>query len=335
MSHEIDETTGTAAIAYVGETPWHGLGKALTADATIEQWKQESGLGFEVVKAPVKFDVPNGVMTVGEQVHVTSDTRTMSDRSVLFRSDTKAALSVVSTKGYKIVQPGEVLDFFGDIAKTSGLTLETAGALSGGKRVWALAKVNDGANVIGNDAVRPYILFATSYDGTMATVAQFTATRVVCNNTIQIALADNDGRVSIPHRVNVDFDVVRERLGLVTESFDNFLANARILADKRVTAEQAEKSLVKLLTPAKPALRDGVPVDVRQTRNYLRIMDLFNGAAIGSDISGGDNAWQLLNACTEFIDHEFGRTRDTGLTSAWFGAGAQMKLRAQEIALAI
>ncbi len=174
MAHELDYTTGRAGMAYVGATPWHGLGQKLTAGQSIDVWRVEAGLDYSVKRAPVTYEV-------GEDLSME-----MPGRDVLYRSDTGGALSVVS-KDYRVVQPGEVLEFFEELANIGGFDLETAGSLSDGKRIWALAKVNDGAPVIGHDVVRPYVLLATSYDGTMATTAKMTAIRVVCNNTLTMS----------------------------------------------------------------------------------------------------------------------------------------------------
>lgn len=179
MAHMIDTTTGKAAIAYVGAKPWHGLGAELTPNADIETWRREAGLDWHVLEAPVLF---NQQLPGAERV-----TETFVGRKVLYRSDTGAPLSVMSD-GFNVVQPADILSLYAEIAKATGFKLETAGALDGGRRVWALAKVNDGADIVGADRVRPYVLLATGFDGSMATVAKFTAIRVVCHNTITAAV---------------------------------------------------------------------------------------------------------------------------------------------------
>ena len=164
MTHLIDMSTGQAAMAYVGEAPWHKLGQRLTAGADLETWRCEAGLAYSVERTPVLFQRTGA--------GACDRIEAMEGRDVLYRSDTGAPLSVVSSSGYQVVQPGEVLDFFGRLAEAGGFELETAGALSQGRRVWGLAKVHDGAPVVAQDTVRPYLLLATSYDGTMATTAK-------------------------------------------------------------------------------------------------------------------------------------------------------------------
>lgn len=355
MSHMIDESTGKAAIAYVGETPWHGLGFKITPGASIDVWRKEAGLSFDIVRAPVQFErIDFAALASGDGITIPTQMVAMPERHVLYRSDTGLPLAVVS-KDYKVVQPSEVLDFFGKLAEIGGFELETAGALSDGKRIWALAKVNDGAPIIGQDVVRPYVLLATSYDGTMATTAKMTAVRVVCNNTITMAVgafdastgavsgkseSDTEGRavssmVRIPHSKIFDPDAVRLDLGIVANVWEKWLVNTRMLAERDMTVDQADQFTFKLLSSFQPVPRDNKPLpDVRKSKGFDRIMSMFsNGDLIGSDLTGGLNRWRMLNACTEFVDHERGKTDDTRITSAWFGAGEGIKNRAYEMLL--
>lgn len=337
MPHLIDQTTGQAAIAFVGEAPWHKLGQRLTAGADLETWKREAGLAFSVERTPVLF----------QRAHAGASDRidAMQGRDVLYRSDTGAALSVVSSSGYHVVQPGDVLDFFGRLAEAGGFVLETAGALSDGKRVWGLARVNDGAPVIGQDTARPYLLLATSYDGSMATTAKFTAIRVVCHNTLTMAAGGSmkeagaqSGQdatvgpvvqcVRVPHATKFDAGAVRQQLGIVLTAWERWLVEARLLAQVSVTEAQADRLLVDLLSSLQHAPKGPSRPDVRASKGYKRLMGLFGGEQIGADLCGTRNAWALLNACTEYVDHERGRSDDTRMASAWFGAGEGLKLRA-------
>jgi phage/plasmid-like protein (TIGR03299 family) len=172
MSHEIDVSTGKPAIAYIGETPWHGLGEKLPAGAPIESWVRAARLDWELKRLPVQYLVDGKL-------------RTMKDRFVLMRNDTDEALSIVSAD-YQIVQPKEVLEFYRELVAVYGFTLETSGALDGGRKVWALAKtpMTDAVHKGGNDAIAAYLLLATSCDKTLATTAAFTSIRVVCQNTL-------------------------------------------------------------------------------------------------------------------------------------------------------
>ena len=178
MSHDLDESTGKPAMAYVGERPWHGLGEALPPDQDIETWVQAARLDWEIEMIPVSYQM-------GGRNHV------MGDRFVLARSDTQAALSVVS-RDYQVVQPKEVLEFYRDLVEERHYKLETAGALDGGRKVWALARTGLVAGVADNaaDELGAYVLLATSCDKSLATTIAFTSVRVVCQNTLGFAVHD-------------------------------------------------------------------------------------------------------------------------------------------------
>ena len=315
MAHMIDITNGRAAMAYVGQKPWHGLGQELTPGASIQEWTEQAGLAYTVNESPVLF----------RNAHA-SEPEPFKGRKVLHRSDNGTPLAVVSD-GYHVVQPGEVMHFFERLAEAGGYELETAGALSHGRRVWALAKVAKGVEVLTGDIVDPYLLLATSYDGTMATTAKFTAIRAVCNNTVTAALGAAGSAVKVLHSERFDADRVRQDLGIVTSEWDRFLIQSRKLAGEPMKTEEADAFVQALLAPYHTAAKD-----VTQSKAYRRIMDLFNGRAIGSDIPGvAGTRWAALNAVTEMVDHERGRSANTRLESAWFGTGAALKSKALEL----
>jgi phage/plasmid-like protein (TIGR03299 family) len=315
MAHMIDTTTGTAAMAYVGKAPWHGLGAQLQQGASIEEWTAAARLGYTVLESPVLYESP-----------AATELQRWPHRKVLHRSDTGAPLAVVSD-GYRVVQPAEVMDFFRRLGELGGFELETAGALSDGRRVWALARVTDGADIVDGDTVRPYLLFGTSYDGTMATVAKLTDVRVVCNNTIVRALGEGNGAVRVLHSERFDADEVRLQLGIVANSWERFLVQSRALARVPMSYLEADEFVRALLLPYHTA-----KLDIAETKGFRRIMQLFNGGAIGADIPGvAGTRWAMLNAVTQLVDHERGRSDSTRLESAWFGTGAAMKQRAVEL----
>lgn len=334
MAHLIDQTTGMDAIAFVGDTPWHGLGQRLTPGQSIDVWRKEAGLDYTVCRSPVQF-------ATTQKVALTE----MEDRHVLYRNDTGAPLSVVS-KDYRVVQPGEVLDFFGKLAEIGGFELETAGALADGKKIWGLAKVHDGAPVIGHDIVRPYVLLATSFDGTLATTAKFTAVRVVCNNTLTMSVGqqtsegfrgktedDTEGlavstQVRVPHSTKFNHDDVRRSLGIVADVYDKWLIQTRLLAEQAMNVDQADIFTYRLVNSI---TNPNDNIDIRKNRVYRRIMDIFTGDMIGGELTGGMNRWRMLNAVTEYSDWERGRTPSTRMQSAWFGSSEGMKNRAYQM----
>ena len=108
MAHMIDQTTGRDAIAYTGKTPWHGLGQQLTPGQSIDTWTREAGLDYTVLESPVMYNSP-----------AATEAQKWPERKVLHRSDTGAPLAVVSDS-YKVVQPSEIMDFFGQLSRIGG-----------------------------------------------------------------------------------------------------------------------------------------------------------------------------------------------------------------------
>ena len=175
--------------------------------------------------------------------------------------------------------------------------------------------------------MRPYVLLATSYDGSTATTGKFTAVRTVCNNTIVRALGDGNSDVRVLHSERFDADKVRMELGIVADSWERFLLESRALAGQAMSAEAADEFVQALLEPYHTGR-----IEISESKAYRRIMGLFKGAAIGSEISGVmGTRWGMLNAVTELIDHERGRSNSTRIESAWFGTGSAIKNRAMEL----
>jgi phage/plasmid-like protein (TIGR03299 family) len=322
MSHEIEtnQITGSREIAFVGDTPWHGLGQQLTKDAPIDVWRREAGLDWTAQSAKVAFQ-PSPEQPYQE----------INNKVVIFRNDTFAPLGVVTEK-YKIHQPNEVLEFFNTLVQSAGFSLEVAGAIKGGKRIWALANVNKEAVVLHDDAVRGYLLLSTSFDGSTATIGQFTSIRVVCNNTLSAADAeDAPSRVNLTHGSTFDASLMRERLGLVVSGFEGMMDKYRALARAGVGENYAKTFADKLFPPAYNHQLNAY----KPSRGFKRVMELFDGAGMGASNHGVyGTKWGLLNAVTQYIDHERGHNVDTRMNNAWFGQGNRIKAQAEELLLA-
>lgn len=331
MTHELSiRKNGTAEMAYVGERAWHGLGQQLQQGASIEQWTEAAGMAWKINRSRVRF---------GEG----ANSRIYDDAHVLFRSDTKAPLGIVSPK-FKIVQPRDVLEFFRDLVAGNGFELDTAGVLFGGKRFWALASIGESAVIGHADVVGGYLLLNTGADGTTATSARFTTVRVVCNNTLSMALSEKAKHcVTVTHRTTFNPESVKDRLGIARGQFLKFVTTMRELSKVPVSASRADILTTNLFTPEiahaeSSKQRQELTDKTRETRGYRQVMDLFGGKAIGSNLAGAQGtAWGWINAVTQYVDHgETGaRNYDNQLNSAWFGKGDETKTRAVEIALAM
>ncbi|KVO26611.1 DUF932 domain-containing protein [Burkholderia ubonensis] len=311
-------------MAYVGQEPWHGLGHKLAPQQPIEVWADRAGMNWTIESSEVRY--VSGSSGIGS-IHA------FPDQKVLYRSDTKAPLSVVSAR-YQIVQPREILEFYRDLTEVGGFELETAGVLREGRKFWALAKTGQTGALRGKDQVKGYLLLATACDGTLATTAQFTSVRVVCNNTLAIALGDGTGVVKVPHRSQFDAAAVKRQLGIAVSSWDAFMVRTKAMAERKVTDSAADAFFRRVLTytVTNPGERDGMTVNERAVR---AVGELYAGRGKGAQLpSASGTAWGLLNSITEYVDHHRrARSDDHRRDAAWFGQGALIKQKAWDEAL--
>ena len=310
-------------MAYVGTTPWHGLGNQLTENQPIDVWAKEAGMDWSIREAPVRFIAGNDAYT--------GSIMTFPENKVLFRSDTNAPLSVVSQR-YQVVQPREILEFYRDLTEVSGFELETAGVLKGGRKIWALAKTGQSMALKGNDVTNGYILLATACDGTLATTAQFTSIRVVCNNTLAVALANsNRGVVKVPHNTSFDAQAVKKQLGISVSAWDEFMYGLKNLSERKVKPAEAQNYVWRVFNDGS----NKSSTSSSNERAMAKVMALFEGSGQGADLSSAKGtAFGLLNSITEFVDHERRALNpDNRLDSAWFGQGAAIKQKALDEAL--
>lgn len=322
MAHEIytNELTGLAEIAYVGDKPWHGLGQELQAGASIEEWTKAAQMDWEVVGSPVVFEVGN------------NQAKTFVGQQVLYRSDTQKPLSVVSDD-FQVVQPKEVLEFFRDLVEIYDMKLSVAGVLFNGKRFWATAETGRVNDILPGDEVRGQLVLMTGVDGTLATSAKFVSTRVVCNNTLQIAMNETGARQARrTHRQTFDAREVKLDLGLLDDSWSNYVESMKKLTSIKMSDDKAFAFFKELV-----AKKDEL-VDDEMSRATTRTLDdlmyrLRNG--LGAD-SGRGTAWNVLNAVTEKYTHGTAR-RDANrqFVNSLYGSDAAMKNKAADLLLAL
>lgn len=309
------------SMAFVGETPWHGLGHQLPSQQPIEVWAQKAGMAWDICETPVRYLTG----TAGNLGAIES----FSEQKVLFRSDTHAPLSVVSQR-YQVVQPREILEFYRDLSDISGFELETAGVLKGGRKFWALARTGQSTALKGKDVSRGYVLLATACDGTLATTAQFTNIRVVCNNTLAIALGTNAGAVKVPHSTRFDAEAVKKQLGISVAGWKDFMDRMKALSERKLKSTEVQRFLLQVFTDA-----GNQSAGVTNESAMAKALSLYEGRGRGAELaSAKGTAYGLLNAVTEFVDHERrARSTDHRLDSAWFGQGAALKQKALDQAL--
>lgn len=323
MSHELDQTTGQAAMAYVEEEgkPWHELGRAIRKGASVEEIEEAAVLNWPVLLTPVKFDaIIKGKRTEQE----------ISHRRVMYRGDTGAVLDIPGPD-YVPHQNREVLEFFQEYLATGDLFIDTAGALLGGKQVWVQAAMNQGFMLPGKDQINGRILLMNPHQWGKGMIAKIVMERVVCWNTLQQALGEGGAAVKIWHTKEFNKarrDQVKSDLGIAKERLDAFKDDAKVLVKLTVAPEEATVLLARVLKQDEKK-----PLE-QQNRAVTRMHELFMGAGKGAQLtSASGTGWGLLNAVTQFYDHEYGRSVEGRLVHAWLGQGDIIKRQAAQVLL--
>lgn len=318
MAHELAMfTDGRARMAYVGETPWHGLGQVLTAGASIETWAKESGMDFEILGAPVTYTCANG------------KTYAQGSKQVLYRADNDQPLGVVGNK-YKVVQPIAILEFFRNLVEDHGMVLETAGVLFNGAKYWAMARTGNELKLKGNDVMRQYLMLATACDGSLRTTGKFIDTRAVCNNTVTMALGEKNpgGTVKVSHSSTFDAGEMQMELGIADQSWKVHIEKIKAMAARQVNDAEAINYVINLFGDT-----ERLPEDNKSIPAVGKVLGLFAGNGKGSDLKSADGtAWGLLNAVTEYVDWHIGKNQDRRLESAWMYGGSNLKQQAFDMA---
>ena len=260
-----------SSMAYVGETPWHGLGSSLPSGQPIEVWADKAGMNWQIKEAPVCFiaadepkerafnDVGNVDVADSGIIDLSRSLVDFLDHKVLYRSDSQLPLSVVSSR-YKVVQPMEVLEFYRDLTEQFGFELETAGVLKQGRKFWALARTGQSCVLGRQDEVNGYVLLATSCDGSLATTVAPTTVRVVCQNTLSIAVNNSVHSIRVPHNTHFNASEVKSRLHLTTGNWDSFRLMMDELSKRKVSDKEAEQFFVEVLSPTS-SLEDALVID--------------------------------------------------------------------------
>ena len=288
MSHGLTSSDSMFSTSADRRPPWHGLGAVLAErPASLHAALDGAGLDWRVVQVPLyRLDGLDG--------------RGESELAGLrgnVRVDTGALLGIVSDD-YRVVQNTEAFQFLANLIG-SELHFETAGSLWGGKAVWVLAELPDHVEV-GGDQVRRFVLVTTRHDGTAAVRALVTPVRVVCANTLRVAIAGARDTYRVRHLGDPTgaLHEARAVLGLTIDYHRQFAA----LGDRLACRPMAEPALARVLAelyPDDPTLGGRAAKSRRAAKEA--VMTLFHeGATVGN---APGSQWAAWNAIVEFHDH--------------------------------
>ena len=319
MAHQILEND---TMFSVKERPWHGLGVVVETAPTIEEAITLANLGWTVEPKEIK----------------TVDGINIPNKKALMRSDTNDCLGVVGS-GYNILQNTEAFKFFEPFVENGLATLETAGSLFNGKRVFILAKIaGDDMEVQKGDFVEKYILLSNAHDGSQAVKVGYTPIRVVCNNTLTCAETSQTSQlIRVYHKTNVSQTLqdLRETMDLVNKQFIGTEEKYKELAKKQVSTADLDKYVKRVFSKKKLEDMYNTPSEytdeqVEKFRKKLmeHVEEVFEKELV-------HNRWTMYNAVNHYLNHGRSRTLESTYNSMWFGDAKRIDKKAFQLAFEI
>ena len=265
---------------YVREKPWHGLGTIVMEAPDSREALKLAGLDWKVVQQPIFTDQG---MVHGYKANI--------------RSTDHEVLGVVSDR-YKIIQNTDAFSFTDELLG-EGVRYETAGSLQRGKKVWLLARLPK-EYIIAGDRISPYLVFSNTHDGSGAVRAAVTPVRVVCNNTLNLALNTAKRSFSMVHTGDIREKVQEAKQTLfMADRYMESLGREFEKLRKQKISDQKVKEYIELLLPLEEDASQVTERNVTKLRKdmaarYFEAPDL-------QDV--GKNAYRFINAVSDFATH--------------------------------
>lgn len=310
MSHDLEQKSdGSYSMMYNMETgvPWHGLGKPVNGVATAAEAIQEAGLDWSVEKRPVYAQRAGGVY---EQI---------MDRFEVCRVEDEKTLGIVG-KDYKPIQNAEAFEFFDNLVDSGEAKYDTAGSLSGGKRIWLAAQIGDDWQVAGQDSHRMWLSLLSSHDGSKSLSAITGLIRIVCANTEQMAIRGAKSSWTMTHRSTLEGKVseARDALKLSLKYKDAFEKEVEKMMRVQVSVDQFRAMMTDVL----PAQKRQLP------KNLDKLTQIFQESPAIVDAGVAGNGYGAYNAVTEWLTwHREVRSQEARMVNTIWGFGAQVRTK--------
>jgi phage/plasmid-like protein (TIGR03299 family) len=310
----------------VGERPWHGLGTTLAeAPKSSEEALRIAKLDWTVVREPL-------FLASGKRAVVSGAVSSSNDGqyAAIVREDTQDILGVVGPK-YFPLQNSDMGKLFDPLIADGIVNIETCGSLFNGRRVWMLgAFASQSLTIEKDDEVKKYLLLAHGHDGSLAVRFGFTPIRVVCHNTMSMAVQNGkSGLVRCLHTSSLEDNlrILRDSIVEAEQQFELTAEQFRLLASRGVSRLDL-RNYARLVVDAP---EDDGKWTAAQKDKIGRIV----GAACEGRGNTGRTWWHAYNGVTEYLTWQAGRKKDNRLDSVWFGANANLNTQALELALVL
>lgn len=314
MAHQVE------SMFAAGTTPWHGLGTIVESEQTAKDALKLAGLDWRVGMEPVYAK---------GHFEDEADARAEGYQAVVRQSDRKV-LGIVGNR-YTPIQNVDAFEIFDSVVGEGSAVYHTAGSLDGGRRIWILAKL-PGVIKVGKDVTEKYMLLANGHDGQNPALVLTTPVRIVCQNTINLAISQARDTISIRHTAAAGNRLAEaaKAMALVNGFYKKFEDTVHQLGATPFTDLQMKQVAIQLL----PDGENGPSTQAINQRANL--FSLFENGLGHEGIRG--SAWAAVNAVAEFADHsrtvrgdDLETRRNNRLNSVWFGRAAQIKRQGFEI----
>lgn len=273
------------SMMYVREKPWHGLGTRVEEAPNSADALRMAGLDWNVVQRNIQ--VCGGAKIQNYKANV--------------RDSDGAVLGVVSER-YKIVQNAEAFEFT-DSLIGGDVRYETAGSLNGGRKIWLLAKLLE-TEIVG-DKTEPYLCFTNTHDGSGAIRVCMTPIRVVCNNTLNLALCSARRAWSVRHTGDMASKMHEARVCL--EMACAYMDELGQTADRLANTTVSRDKLGEILDEMFPITEDSTD---REKQNIQKLKDDYMVCYFAPDIMKfRGTAWGAVNAMSDMISHNAPRRK--------------------------
>jgi phage/plasmid-like protein (TIGR03299 family) len=314
---------------YPGEVPWHGLGVALARPADLDEALKVGGLNWLVdeVDLVTADDPPSPVGRRKALVRV--------DRAA---GDERRVLGVAH-RAFKPIQNRDAGMLFDAIFGQGRHVYHTGGYLGNGEVVWLLAKIDKTLRIAGDDIVQPYALMANSHDGSMAFNIRLTTVRVVCQNTLAVAMKDRLGegfRRAHQGSLVEHAAAAQAFFGATLRQLDSIAASFTLLSERQCSDAKVREILLALIPDPRKPRGEGRNPGLKQAWEKraeaakaarTKITELRTRGK-GSELRGSRGTyWGLLNAVLEYVDHHR-EVEQSRIAYALLGDGMDLKMRA-------
>lgn len=313
-------------LAYSGEAPWHRLGRAVSNEMTTEQMQEAAGLNWSTEKRPI-FAPAIGHPDAGIPM------QQITGKYALLRN-TDSKILTLCGENWNPVQNSEALGFFKEFVEAGTMKMETAGSLCDGEFTFALASIQESfglksTHLAGEeDVVKGYLLFSNPFKIGHSINIQFTPIRVVCMNTLVMALRTKTagtGAFRMRHTAKFEPEVAKEALGIAKHQLQEFKEEAAFLTSRLVNKADLKEFFIEAL-----GLPERKPGDkgIDRVGEAMEYFYLQPGEQLHPD-----SWWNAFNTITFMADHLLGRNDNNRLKNSWFGHMQRKKQLALNLAL--